>query len=303
VILLNTELSRSKREEERLRRHVRQLEAELKILQRRNAASRGSRGGLDPPYRSNSSRPSSRLSSRPTSADVSRATSRLSSRAPSAAATSANASRTSSRPTSRPTSLPGSRERSAAPSRSSSAERSRPPSRDSRAPGGGRSSRERGVGAPSLGAAARQALQQTRRNGSQSSLAVKPRVSSPLAGPALSVVRAAPKGRVEGGRRAPSDVSWDSNSSDEAEASHHALPRERRSKQSGGGAEGKVSTRFGTAEDVRPLSAAASLSLRQDIDLRRTRLRRKMSTCTAQPHQEISLISMFPVIFKTLIGG
>ena len=41
IIVLNAELSRSKREEERMRRHVRQLEAELKTAQRRNAAMSG----------------------------------------------------------------------------------------------------------------------------------------------------------------------------------------------------------------------------------------------------------------------
>ncbi|KAL1508159.1 hypothetical protein AB1Y20_004314 [Prymnesium parvum] len=44
LVLLNAELNRSKREAERSRRHARQLEAELKILQRRAAATRVARG-------------------------------------------------------------------------------------------------------------------------------------------------------------------------------------------------------------------------------------------------------------------
>ena len=171
VILLNTELSRSNREKDRLRCHVRQLEAELKVVQRRAAAGRvqAHRDG-SPRAPVGAGGTSSRASSRSASAerwcpprDKARDTSRSSSRAPSVASSSTAASRAGSvergsrgsapyanararsaevsRPTSRARSAevarPVSQARSAEASQSSSLahsrERSRPGSRSSSA--------------------------------------------------------------------------------------------------------------------------------------------------------------------------
>ena len=191
VILLNSELSRSKREEERLRRHVRQLEAELKMMQRRAAASGGRDTGRPSARPSSASTPasrsgstaSSRAGSRPPSAGPARApyaarptaSSRASSAASSTASSRAgsvergNASRTSSRPTSRAPSAdgsrPASREASRVASRVTSADRSRPTSRassnDGSRPPSRDSSRSRPGAPPSLERAAREALLQT----------------------------------------------------------------------------------------------------------------------------------------------
>ena len=75
VILLNSELARSKRDEDRARRHAQQLDGELKMLQRRSAASRAPvRGGggtsarTASSYRA-SSAPGSRQGSRAPSAE------------------------------------------------------------------------------------------------------------------------------------------------------------------------------------------------------------------------------------------
>lgn len=181
VILLNSELSRSKREEERLRRHVRQLEAELKVVQRRTAASSTRDGSRQVPRPSGTaSAPGSRAGSRPPSASASRvpfaarstANSRASSVASSATSSRAGSvergaagSRSTSRPASRSASVEGnsrsasnsgsragSADRSQSASRASSQDSSRPPSRDSRSRAGA---------PPSIERAAREALLQT----------------------------------------------------------------------------------------------------------------------------------------------
>ena len=198
VILLNTELSRAKKEEERARTRARQLEAELKVLQRRAAAGAGPRLPSRPASNAGSrpaSNAGSRLSSRASSAERtrpstaragaagatggSRSSSRASSvtsstaasraasvekyrgsRAAEAAAANARAwSQASSAAGSRVSSRAGSARGSAPSSRASSAERSRPPSRDSR------------PALPSLERAAREALLQTSRQQRQRGLA------------------------------------------------------------------------------------------------------------------------------------
>ena len=75
VILLNSELARSKRDEDRARRHAQQLDGELKMLQRRAAASRaparaggGASARTASSYRA-SSAPGSRQGSRAPSAE------------------------------------------------------------------------------------------------------------------------------------------------------------------------------------------------------------------------------------------
>ena len=181
VILLNSELSRSKREEERLRRHVRQLEAELKVVQRRTAASSTRDGSRQVPRPSGTaSAPGSRAGSRPPSASASRvpfaARSTANSRASSVASSTTSSragsvergaagSRSTSRPASRSASVEGnsrsasnsgsragSADRSQSASRASSHDSSRPPSRDSRSRAGA---------PPSIERAAREALLQT----------------------------------------------------------------------------------------------------------------------------------------------
>lgn len=181
VILLNSELSRSRREEERLRRHVRQLEAELKVVQRRTAASSTRDGSRQVPRPSGTaSAPGSRAGSRPPSASASRvpfaarstANSRSSSVASSTTSSRAGSvergaagSRSTSRPASRSASVEGksrsasnsgsragSADRSQSASRASSHDSSRPPSRDSRSRAGA---------PPSIDRAAREALLQT----------------------------------------------------------------------------------------------------------------------------------------------
>lgn len=191
VVLLNSELSRSKREEERLRRHVRQLEAELKMFQRRNAATVQREGRSS--ARSSSATSQNRVSPRPSSvsgrvplAARSTASSRASSVASSTAASRAasaerggssriasrGGSNVGSRPASRASSAmhsqPGSRatsvDRSKPVSRASSAGHSGPPSRDSRtgiANSTRSSSKSRTPQPPSIDRAAREALLQT----------------------------------------------------------------------------------------------------------------------------------------------
>uniref|UniRef100_A0A7S4EW32 Coiled-coil domain-containing protein 61 n=1 Tax=Chrysotila carterae TaxID=13221 RepID=A0A7S4EW32_CHRCT len=159
ILLLNSELSRSKREEERLRRHVRQLEAELKLLQRRNAAAvqsgaahgrastlrpaatrfssadRFGRGASLDRRAASTSLPGSRTASRAPSHASSRASSRTPSHAPpysSSRAASTHSSRADSIAGSRGSSRCGSAASSAAVSRASSTERMR--GRSERAP-------------------------------------------------------------------------------------------------------------------------------------------------------------------------
>lgn len=188
--MLNTELSRSKREEERLRRHVRQSEAELKVIQRRAAAggraqTNGSASAASRTARATSgSRASSRSSSRASSAerwcppqDHSRSTSRVSSRAPSVASSSTVASRAGSvergprvgtqRTSPRAGSAEASRSSSRAHSGASSRERSQPASRSpsterNRASSRGDTHSQLRAPPPSLQRAAHAALAQPR---------------------------------------------------------------------------------------------------------------------------------------------
>ena len=212
VILLNAELSRSKRDEERMRRHVRQLEAELKTTQRRNAASGMSSARSGGSSRASSATASSRANTRQlppsqlsreplaarstASSRASSVASRASSVASSTAASRAgsvernagssrNSSRFASRPASRAGSSPASRASSAGPasSRNSSVEHSRPPSRDSRSGAHASAAPRNAAKPPSLQRAAREALLQTAQRGSRAvpSGAKGDRPAAPLA--------------------------------------------------------------------------------------------------------------------------
>ena len=189
VLLLNSELNRSKREEERLRRHVRQLEAELKMFQRRHAATSQREGRSS--ARSSPATTQSRVSPRPSSSSSrvplaarSTASSRASSVASSTAASRAASvergagARTASRPASnagsRPMSRAGSVAHSQPGSRASSVDRSRPASRASSTGHSGppsrdsaqwrdwraRNAKSRAPQPPSIDRAAREALLQ-----------------------------------------------------------------------------------------------------------------------------------------------
>ena len=257
IVSLNGELTRSRREEERLRRHVRQLEAEVKTFQRRAAASSrarpaerdrygsrersvsadGSRVGLSPGQQLPGRTPvaarstaSSRASSVNSSTAASRAGSvthgsRGGSRASSHAASrsaSADRSRASSADRSRPSS-----------SRASSTEHSRPPSRDSRS-GGYRSKsadeKRRAPAPPSLERAAREALLQTamqRRSkglaplrGSAQNRAPPPARSSLYVASAKAAANGAAPRTSSANRRAGSDGGYSSD-----EWAHHGGSR------------------------------------------------------------------------------
>ena len=226
IIMVNTELSRSRREEERLRRHVRQLEAELKTTQRRAAAA-GSRDGPEQRGRSLSAgrsnsaaglRPGQLSHVRAPLAARSTASSRASSVASSTAASRANSvtnSRTNSRQPSQPNSRSASADRSRASSaghsrpassRASSTENSRPPSRDSRQSGSNpraSSKKASSTQPPSLNTAAREALYQT----AMQRQAAKPTSSARGTAPPLSrssgYAASAAKARTGGAPQAP----------------------------------------------------------------------------------------------------
>lgn len=171
VILLNSELSRAKKEEERVRRHNRQLEAELKVVQRRVAAVRGGR----PDGSAGSARDRPRLPSRPGSNAVSRP--------------SSNAS---SRPS----------------SRTSSAERTHPPTARAGTAGGSRSSSRASSVASSTAASRAGSVERTRASRTadapntrallQASSAGESRVSSSRAGSARG---SAPSSRASSAER------------------------------------------------------------------------------------------------------
>ena len=193
VLVLNTELSRSRREEERLRRHVRQLEAEYKTVQRRVAASssareRGGGGGYGSGYgsaprdgRSISAggQPLSRagghgLTSRAPVASRSTASSRGSSVVSSTAASRANsvgpASRSGSRSGSRAVSRGGSQPPSQSHSRAVSADRSRPTSADRSRPTSSRASSAEHSRPPSRDSRSASGGSSARRGGAPPSL-------------------------------------------------------------------------------------------------------------------------------------